>query len=94
MVITTSATHRPMTHCMYNVMNEKTGEMQNYQKLLKQDSTRKIWALSMCKDLVTLSQVYKGLVEGKNTFFFMSHDEIRDIPPDKTVTYAHIVVGY
>ena len=24
----------------------------------------------------------------------MSHDEIRDIPPDKTVTYAQIVVDY
>ena len=24
----------------------------------------------------------------------MSHDEIRDIPPDKTVTYARIVVDY
>ena len=36
------ATHRPTTHCMYNVMNEETGEMQNYQKLLKQDSTREI----------------------------------------------------
>ena len=24
----------------------------------------------------------------------MSHDNIRDIPPDKTVTYARIVVDY
>ena len=24
----------------------------------------------------------------------MSHDEVRDIPPDKTVTYACIVVDY
>ena len=24
----------------------------------------------------------------------MSHDKIRDIPPDKTVTYARIVVDY
>ena len=34
-----SAKHIPTTHCMYNVMNEETGEMQNYHKLLKQDST-------------------------------------------------------
>ena len=46
-----SATHQPTTHCMYNVMNEETGEMQNYQKLLKQDSTREIWASDMCKEL-------------------------------------------
>ena len=24
-----SETHQPMTHCMYNIMNEETGEMQN-----------------------------------------------------------------
>ena len=57
-------THQPTTHCMYNVMNEETGEMQNYQKLSKQDSTREIWELEMCKELVTLYQGYKGLVEG------------------------------
>ena len=61
---------------------------------MKQDSTREIWALAMCKDLGTFSQGYKGLVKGKNNFFFMSHDEIRDIPPDKIVTYARIVVDY
>ena len=48
---------------MYNIMNEETGEMQNYQKLLKQYSTREIWSLAMCKELVTLSQGYKGLIE-------------------------------
>ena len=89
-----SATHQPTTHCMYNVMNEETGEMQNYQKLLKQDSTREIWALAMFKALGTLSQGYKGLVEETYNLFFMSHDEIHDIPPEKTVTYAQIVVDY
>ena len=48
----------------------------------------------MCIDLDTLSQGYKGLVEGTHTFFFMSYDKICDIPPDKTVTYVQIVVGY
>ena len=75
-------------------MNEETGEMQNYQKLLKQDSTREIWELDMCKELGTLSQGYKVIVKGTNTFFFMSHDEIRDTPPLKKVTYARIVVDY
>ena len=48
----------------------------------------------MCKELGRLSQGYKGLVYGTNTFLFMSHHEIRDIPPDKTITYARIVVKY
>ena len=69
-------------------MNEETGEMQNYHRLLKQDSTCEIWALSMCKELGTLSQGYKSLVEGTNIFFLIIHDDIRDIPPDKKVTYA------
>ena len=66
--------------------------MQNYHKLLKQDSTCEIWALAMCKDLGTLSQETKSLVEGTNTFFLMIHDEIREILLDKKVTYARIVV--
>ena len=89
-----SATHQPTTHCVYNVMNEKTGEMQNYHKLLKQNSTREIWASDMCKELGKLYQGYKGLVEGTYTFLFISHSEIRDIPPDKTITYGRIVVDY
>ena len=75
-------------------MNEEKVEMQNYQILLKQDSTREIWALAMCKDLGTFYQVYKGLFERAYTFFFMIHNKIRDIPPDKTVPYARIVVDY
>ena len=39
-----SATRLPKTHCMYNVINEETDEMHNYQKLIKQDSTHEIWA--------------------------------------------------
>ena len=49
-------THWPTTRCMYNVMNEETGEMHNYQKLLKQGRTREIWSLSMCKEMGKLSQ--------------------------------------
>ena len=51
-----SATHQPTTHCMYNVMNEETGEIHNYQKLLKQDSTLEIWALAMCKEMGKIFQ--------------------------------------
>ena len=48
----------------------------------------------MCKELGKLSHGYTGLVKGKNTFVVVSHDKIRDIPPDKTVAYARIVVDY
>ena len=51
-----SATHQPTIHCMYNVMNEETGEIHNYHKLLKQYNTREVWALDMRKELGRLPQ--------------------------------------
>ena len=75
-------------------MNEETGEIQNYQKLLKSDSTRATWSLGMCKYLGRLSQGFQGLVKGTYTVFFMDRQQIREIPEDKTVTYARIVVDY
>ena len=75
-------------------MNEETGEKQNYQKILKSDSTRATWLLGMCKELGRLSQGFKCLVEGTNTEFFMDQQQIREIPKDKTFMYARIVVNY
>ena len=68
--------------------------MQNYQKLLKINSTRATWLLGMCKDRGRLLQGFKGLVEGTNAVFFVYQQQIREIPKDKTVTYARIVVDY
>ena len=48
----------------------------------------------MCKELGRLSQGYKDHTEGTNTLFFMNKNAIRNIPKDRTVTYAHIVVDY
>jgi hypothetical protein len=48
----------------------------------------------MCKELGRLLQGYKHHTEGTNTLFFMDKNEIRNIPKDKTVTYARIVVDY
>ena len=68
--------------------------MQNYQKLLNSVSTRATWSLGMCKELGRLSQGFKCLVEGTNTVFFMDRQQIREIPKDKTITYARIFVNY
>ena len=32
--------------------------------------------------------------KGTNTVKFLTHEEIRRIPPDRTVTYARIVIDY
>ena len=47
----------------------------------------------MCKELGWLAQGYKD-TKGTNTVFFMSKEEIKRIPKDRTVTYARIVVDY
>ena len=47
----------------------------------------------MCKELGRLAQGY-GETEGTNTVFFMTHEEIKRIPKDRTVTYTRIVVDY
>ena len=47
----------------------------------------------MCKELGNLSQGF-GAHKGTNTVKFLTHEEIRRIPPDRTVTYARIVIDY
>ena len=89
-----SATYQTTAPRMYNVMSEETGEMQNYQELLKSDSTRATWSLGMCKELGRLPQGFKGLFKGTNMVFLIDRQQIREIPENKTVTYARIGVDY
>ena len=77
-----------------NVMDDSTGEMQNYRQLIRGKETRERWLLGMCKELGRLSQGYKNFTEGTNTLNFMTREQIRTIPKDRTVTYARIVVDY
>ena len=72
----------------------RNGRDAKLSKLLKINSTRKTWSLGMCKEMGRLLQGFKGLVEGTNTAFFMDRQQIREIPKDKTVMYACIVVIY
>ena len=53
----------------------------------------------MCKELGRLSQGYgkkddEHYTKGTNTFLLMDLDEIKQIPRDRVVTYARIVVDY
>jgi hypothetical protein len=47
----------------------------------------------MYKELGRLAQGFDDKA-GTNTVFFMTKDEIKQIPRDRTVTYARIVVDY
>ena len=48
----------------------------------------------MCKELGQLAQGHKNLTNGTNTLKFLTLDEIKMIPKNKTVTYARITVDY
>jgi hypothetical protein len=48
----------------------------------------------MSKELHYLAQGKPGITKATNTIFFLSHDEIRHIPKDQTVTYACIVINH
>ena len=47
----------------------------------------------MCHELGRLSKGYKK-TRGTGTIKFLTHEEIRHIPKDRTVMYPHIVVDY
>ena len=64
-----------------------------YQKLIKDPLLRDVWGEAMCKELGRLAQGY-GETAGTNTIRFLTHEEIRCIPKDRTITYARIVVDY
>jgi len=64
-----------------------------YEKLANDPVMKDVWTKAMCKELGRLAQGY-GDKEGTNTIFFMSIEEIKQIPKDRTVTYARIVVDY
>ena len=64
-----------------------------YEKLANDPLMKEVWTKAMCKELGRLVQGYVEK-EGTNTIFFMTIDEIKQIPKDRTVTYARIVVDY
>jgi hypothetical protein len=64
------------------------------EQLMKDPLTKAIWIRAMTTELARLAQGMAGIAESTDTIFCLSHDEIRNIPSDCTVTYAHIVVDY
>ena len=63
------------------------------QKLIADDILKPIWKESMCKESGRLAQGYDK-TKGTNTVYFMKKEDIKNIPKDRTVTYARIVVDY
>ena len=64
-----------------------------YKNLIKDPLLKDKWMKAMCVELNQLAQGYQD-IPGINTIKFMTHEEIKNIPSDHTVTYARIVVDY
>jgi hypothetical protein len=77
----------PMVHPM-------TGKtISSYKKLMHDPATYKIWQTAFGKDFGSMAQGNsKTKQNGTNSIFVMTHEEIKRIPKNQTVTYAHVVV--
>jgi len=53
-----------------------------------------LWVPAMSKELHCLAQGKEGVTVGTKTIFYLTHDKIRRIPKDQTVTYAQIVINH
>jgi hypothetical protein len=74
-------------------MKELVGNS-HYRKLIKDPLLRDLWLKAMSKELHCLAQGCTGITKGTNTIFFLSHADICNIPSNRTVTYAQIVIIY
>ncbi len=95
-------THQPATyednilfdHMANGVVHPITQEtITKYEKLTQDPIMQDTWTKAMCKELGRLAQGF-DTTKGTDTVFFMTIDEIKRIPKDRTVTYARIVVDY
>jgi hypothetical protein len=65
-----------------------------YTKLMDDPALKGLWVPAISKELHCHVQRKEGVTAGTNTIFYLTHDEIRCIPKDCTVTYARIVINH
>jgi hypothetical protein len=66
----------------------------HYRKLIKDPLLKDLWLKAMSKELHCLVQGCTGITKGTNTLFFLLHADICNIPSNRTVTYACIVIDH
>ncbi len=84
------------THFCAPVIHPVTGEsIDKYTTLIRDDRLRDVWQRAFGKEFGNLAQ--GNDLTGTpftNTIYVLSHDEICNIPTDRTVTYVRVVVDY
>jgi len=67
----------------------------SYKKLMHDPATKDIWQRAFGKDFGGMAQGCNKMGQkGTNTIFVMTHAEIPNIPKDRTVTSARLVVDF
>ncbi|KAL7465745.1 hypothetical protein ACHAXS_006062 [Conticribra weissflogii] len=62
---------------------------------MKDPATWDVWTRAFGKEIGGLAQGdYKTRELGSDTIFFLNHQKLANIPKDRTITYARIVVDY
>ena len=84
----------PLEEVANGVVHPDTKEtITRYSQLINDPVLRVLWLKSMCMELGRLSNGYKD-TKGTQTIHYMTHEEIKCIPGNRTVTYARIVVDF
>ena len=78
------------------MIHPTTGEViSSYKKLMHDPATKDIWQRAFGKDFGGMAQGCNETGQkGTNAIFVMTHAEIPNIPKDRTVTYARVVVDF
>ena len=89
-----NATPLGMEEVANGVVHPVTKEtITKYKQLIEDPLLRDTWSKAMCKELGRLCQGF-GETEGTDTMRFLDLEGIKNIPKDRVVTYARIVVDY
>ena len=88
--------HFNVEHFCAPVIHSTTGKLiTKYTELAKDEEMREVWTTTFGKEWGSLAQGdNKTGAIGTNSLFVMTHDEIKQIPQDRTITYGRIVVDY
>ena len=90
------ATAANLEHLAMPMVHPSTGEtISSYKMLMNDPATMEIWQTTFGKDFGGMAQGDNKMGQkATNAIFVMTHEEILLIPPDRTITYAQVVVDF
>jgi hypothetical protein len=78
------------------MIHPKTGKgISSYKCLMHNPATSEVWQTAFGKDFGGMAQGNKKTGQkGTNSIFVMTHDDVKRIPKNQTVTYACVSVNF